>query len=330
MPNRNIIKQLNNLKDIKAQDDFKKENRAILLNQVYSGNKEASELSFNCLETIFKKIPLDIFKSVPHSAFVGAFVLVLLFGGGFFGLRAAENAKPGDSLYKAKIAGEKTQLVFTFNEKKKVGLGLEFAGNRAKEISLVLDETENEDKKEETVSQLVDDFKKEINGVKTRIGRISKNTENTEIMVDIEEIDSEEENMEVFSANLGREENGIEISSGSESGEVEVVEVDHEEKLLEDEIIISEELNEEASSSPEEEILEQGDPEGIIDEAKELLVGDNYSEILTKMDEAEDAINQVDSGDGQVEIEIQEEVVATGTEEVIEVEEDEVASSSEE
>ncbi len=325
MPNRDLLKQLNNLKNIKAQDSFKKENRNILLNQVYSGDRESSSISFNWLEAITKKIPLDALKSVPHSAFVGAFVLVLLFGGGFFSVRIAENAKPGDSLYIAKIAGEKTQLVFTFNEKKKLELGLEFAGNRAKEISLVLNESENEEEKEETVSQLVNNFKKEINGVKTRIEKISKNIEFEEENKNIDDNNLEEENMGVFSANLGRDENGIEISSGSEDVKVEIVEV-HEKEILSEEEVIIEDPMEDASSTieelVEEEVLELGNPGGIIDEAKELLEGDNYDEILTKMDEAEDAINQVDSSD-----DIQEE--ATSTEEVVEVEEEEVASSSE-
>jgi len=325
MPNRDLLKQLNSLKNIKAQDSFKKENRNILLNQVYSGDRESSSISFNWLEAITKKIPLDALKSVPHSAFVGAFVLVLLFGGGFFSVRIAENAKPGDSLYIAKIAGEKTQLVFTFNEKKKLELGLEFAGNRAKEISLVLNESENEEEKEETVSQLVNNFKKEINGVKTRIEKISKNIEFEEENKNIDDNNLEEENMGVFSANLGRDENGIEISSGSEDVKVEIVEV-HEKEILSEEEVIIEDPMEDASSTieelVEEEVLELGNPGGIIDEAKELLEGDNYDEILTKMDEAEDAINQVDSSD-----DIQEE--ATSTEEVVEVEEEEVASSSE-
>ena len=335
MPNRNLLKQLNNLKNIQAQDDFKKENRNILLNQVYSGDRESSEISFNWLEAVTKKIPLDMFRSVPHSAFVGAFVLVLLFGASFFGMNVAENANPGDPLYIAKIAGEKTQLVFTFNEKKKVELGLEFAGNRAKELSSVLSEVKYEGDNEETVSQLVDDFRKEINGVKTRIEKISKNTEPQEDNADIEDDILEDENAGVFSANLGREENGIEVSDRNEevAGEVEIIDV-HDDSLLERDVIISEEPEENASSTIEDEIedevLEQGDPEGIIDEAKELLEGDNYIEILSKMDEAEDAISQVDSGTEQAEAEIEIEEEATSTEEVVEVEEEEVASSSEE
>ena len=335
MPNRNLLKQLNNLKNIQAQDDFKKENRNILLNQVYSGDRESSEISFNWLEAVTKKIPLDMFRSVPHSAFVGAFVLVLLFGASFLGMNVAGNANPGDPLYIAKIAGEKTQLVFTFNEKKKVELGLEFAGNRAKELSSVLSEVKYEGDNEETVSQLVDDFRKEINGVKTRIEKISKNTEPQEDNADIEDDILEDENAGVFSANLGREENGIEVSDRNEevAGEVEIIDV-HDDSLLERDVIISEEPEENASSTIEDEIedevLEQGDPEGIIDEAKELLEGDNYIEILSKMDEAEDAISQVDSGTEQAEAEIEIEEEATSTEEVVEVEEEEVASSSEE
>lgn len=338
----NITKQLNNLKNIQASDSFKKENRNILLNQIYSGNKDASEVSFNWLETITKKIPLDMFKSVPHSAFVGAFVLVLLFTSGFFGMRVAENAKPGDPLYIAKIAGEKTQLVFTFDEKKKVGLGLKFAGNRAKEISLVLNESKDEGKKEETVSQLVGNFKKEISGLRTRIEKINKNvknTENTEKIKNTENIpDSkennlEEKNTEVFSANLGREEKGIEVSTGDETGKA-ITEPEENNTAQQapdqEEKVISEELDNKASSSPEEEGLESKDPEGIIDEAKELLEEDNYNEILTKMDEAEDAINNVNSEDVNNEAEIKIKEEATSTENVAELKEEEVASSSEE
>jgi len=325
MPNRNLIKQLNSLKDLRADNNFRKENKNILLNQIYSGDMESANNSFNWVEVITKKIPLDAFKMIPHSAFVGAFVLVFMFGSGLFGMHVAQNAKPGDSLYIAKIAKEKTQFVFTFDEKKKVELGLEFAGNRAKELALVLEEHQDEknnseNEKNEKVSKLVDDFKKEIKNVKVRINKINEDKEKDDVDEKIEE------ETEVFSASVQRDEKGIKISDNEKISGQEVVTNEDEKNTENSEEKISSTTEEKIEDETEVEVNESQDPEGIIDEAKELLEGDNYNELLDKMEEAETAIDNVDYTDDNGIEEIKED--ASSTEDVLEVEED-IASSSE-
>ena len=320
MSDKNLLKQLNSLKGFKADLNFKKDNKEILLNQIYSGDRENIGASFSYLDTLLKKIPLDIFKSVPHSAFVGAFVLIFLFGGSLFGMHVARDAQPGDSLYMAKIAREKTQFVFTFDEKKKAELGLEFAGNRAKELSLVLNDN-SEEEKNEKVSKLVDDFKKEIKNVKVRIKKISENNDN----VKIDELKPEEEKInledegEVFSASVEKDERGIEISKTNKK-ENNSKEEENEPELVKEDLATTTEIEEDLEESE----INQN-PEGIINEAKELLEDENYNEVLNKITEAETAINQVDSSKEE---EINSEKDASSTEDILD--KNETASSSEE
>src|SRR3989339_293021 len=101
---------------------------------------------------------LSLLRYVSQPVMAVFLIAGVLLGGGFFSLNAAKDTKPGDSLYIAKIISEKTQFALTFNEKKKVKLGIEFAGNRAKEITQVLSE---EGDVEIRVEKLKDNFKKQ-------------------------------------------------------------------------------------------------------------------------------------------------------------------------
>jgi hypothetical protein len=105
-------------------------------------------------------------------------LVLLLFSGGLVSFGAAQDAKPGDSLYIAKRATEKTKLAFTFDNEKKAMLGLEFAGNRAEEIGLILSEArEDEVEREATVNELVENFKNEIDNIKSRLQEINPPSE---------------------------------------------------------------------------------------------------------------------------------------------------------
>src|SRR3989339_684291 len=174
---KELLSQLNKLKNIKPDTAWKNRNREILLSQISSSTVD--KIGF--FDIFAQKLSLLRYVSQPVMA---VFLIAgVLLGGGFFSLNAAKDTKPGDSLYIAKIISEKTQFALTFNEKKKVKLGIEFAGNRAKEITQVLSE---EGDVEIRVEKLKDNFKKEIAGVKTRLENINNNkiAANTNIKTD--------------------------------------------------------------------------------------------------------------------------------------------------
>ena len=162
MNEKDLLKKLNNLKKIKPDENWKKNYREVLYSQISAGQnseKPESKIRFIFEEVILGKIFISFTR--PIWATTLASILILVVGVG--GVYASKNSKPGDSLYIAKIISEKAQLAMTFDEKGKAKLGLEFATNRAKEITQVLEEQNYpEDQKTQKVEQLTQNFKKEI------------------------------------------------------------------------------------------------------------------------------------------------------------------------
>ena len=206
MNDRELLKKLNNLQTIKPDDNWRKNYREILRSQIFAGaavNKSESNLRIIWESIMPGRIFIDMAKPVWATTLVSVLILVISIGGVY----ASKNSKPGDSLYIAKIISEKAQLAITFNEKNKAQLGLEFATNRAKEITQILKESkEPEDKKDKKVEQLSQNFKKEINQVKNRLTMIK------EIESQEKKEKEKEEEPEVFGANLVKNNQRMEIA----------------------------------------------------------------------------------------------------------------------
>ena len=149
-------------------------------------------------------MPRQILINFAKPVWLASLASVLILVVGIGGVYASKNSKPGDSLYIAKIISEKAQFAMTFDEKNKAKLGVEFATNRAKEMIQVLEDkgqtaTSNNDKLE----KLSQNFKKEISQVKTRLSVIKAAKDQAK---------SEEAEAEVFGANLGKNDQRMEIA----------------------------------------------------------------------------------------------------------------------
>lgn len=311
MNDKQLFKEFKKISLFKPDQAWKAKNRELLLNQISSTQNVEKTGCFN--------FALKSFSLIPQSAMVAVFILAIVLGGGFLGLHASQNTVPGDSLYATKIFGEKAQFVFTFNNKNKASLSLEFAGNRAKEINQVLADTDVIEDKDEKVEKLVIDFRKEIDGAKSRLEKINQNSEplnnekplavdnennNNLEQVQTEEVelaqnDSEanEEDSHVFSANLGRDDNGLDVydPNASKNGEGAVLNTDEETALVN-------EVSESAGTS-EDEIMEVPDapaanPEEMLKQAGDLLDGDNIGATLNLIEEAGQVIDQIEENSG--------------------------------
>lgn len=294
---KELLTQLNKLKDIKPDSAWKQRNRDILLSQISAATTDEKSV----FDVFMQKLSLLRYVSQPVMA---VFLIVgVLLGGGLFSFRAAKNTKPGDSLYIAKIISERTQYALTFNEEGKVKLGIEFAGNRAKEITQVL----SDDGAEEKVAKLKDNFKKEINEAKTRLGRIntiesSKSNNETQ-----EDVVTEDDAAMVFTAGLGKEEKGIQIAEINSGDEVRGVD-----EAIEGDVVVDDEgvSEEKASGTPEVveeelEVISNGtNPQSILEEAEELLNNNNYDETISKLEQAGEMMDQ--AGEGEVKGEYEE------------------------
>ncbi|MCP3682235.1 MAG: hypothetical protein GY861_06035 [bacterium] len=290
MDEKDIIEQLKSLKEVKPDADWKTSNRDLLFSQVSASVTPEVKVSFL----------MHIFNFAKQPAM--AVILVVLVIGGGFGVRFTSKSKPGDSLYIAKVISEKAQLAVTFNKNKKSRLETKFASQRAKDITVILaDPSYDPSEDEERHEKLAASFKKEISIVRDSIK-------------DIEQEDSEDGNEEtdddsaVFSAGLGKTEDGIKISTGKDDIEDEVVEVVENLEVEEEKVDVATstdvaELEDNKDSEDQKEILEQ---------AEKLFEEKDYEGTLEKLEEIEVMMDK----DGEVKG-VSEEVVGTSSSDII-------------
>jgi hypothetical protein len=184
-----------------------------------------------------------VLRSMPQPVWA-VFLIVGFFASSGLSLYAARDAGPGQTLYLAKKAGEKTQYALAFSEERKLKLNLEFAGERARELGRVLETDTQSQKSEESMAKLVQDFKKEIKSAKEQAAKIAGVREKSALPAQPETaatgspgeaiadhvppadhqvavLPGEAEEAaagEVFSAGLGKEDEGIETSESAETG----------------------------------------------------------------------------------------------------------------
>jgi hypothetical protein len=286
MTEKELLAQLNNLKNVKPENTWKKENRDILLSQISGGEYFSAPVQtaesqknnfFNLIKNYF-----------AQPSFVATAVVVLLIAGGTGSLYAARGTKPGDSLYIAKIISEKTQLAITFGEEERAKLGIEFAGNRAEEINQVLEGVDNEKEKMEKVGKLTLSLKKEISGVRARLKKISAENKNSDENNNV----TPEEDAPMFSANLGKDDKGVQIYDGKKASE-ENSDNNNEannQQLNNTTATTSIPANNSNATDVNNNLAET------LGEAGQLLKEKNYSSTLNKLEEAETAADQIDNG----------------------------------
>lgn len=271
MEDRELLKKLNNLKTVKPDDNWKKNYREVLYSQISAGatvNKSESNLRIIWDSIMPGKTFINMAKPVWVTSLASVLILVI----GIGGVYASKNSKPGDSLYIAKIISEKAQFAITFNEKDKAKLGLDFATNRAKEITQVLGESkESEDKKDKKVEQLSQNFKKEISQVKNRLTTI-KAAEN-------QSNQGKEEELEVFGANLGKTDQRMEVA--------EPVKPEAKEEVSPE---VKPDLAAPATATTTKENLSSSDK--ALEEAEKMFDEKDYDGTINKIEEVKQIMNQ--------------------------------------
>lgn len=264
MNDQELIKKLNSLKTVKPDDGWKKNHRDVLYSQISSGNSFSP--SESNLKVIWESIlPREIIIGLTRPVWMVGAACVLILAVCIGSVYASRNSRPGDSLYIAKLISQKTQLAITFNENDKAKLSLGFAANRAKEITQVLKDSSDSDTTK--VETLTKDFKKEISQAKTNLSAIKSTTPQNK------------EDEQVFGANLGKDDQGMEIA---EPAKPEIKE--------NNEITV-------ASSTPASKQADQ-----ILEEAEKMFDEKDYDGAINKLEEVNKIINQADNGNesGQV------------------------------
>ena len=140
MENKELIKQLNNLKSIVPDSGWKERNRNVLFSQISSSDVIASSEAKG-FASIFV-IPQKMVRILSTPSWAVFFVCFIVLSGSVFSVGAARLSKPDSSLYIARIISEKARLAVTFNEDEKTKLGFKFANDHAKDIMEVLSNTD--------------------------------------------------------------------------------------------------------------------------------------------------------------------------------------------
>lgn len=274
MTDRELIKKLSTLKNIKPDSAWMSSNRELLLSQI--SNSGARELS------AWKMFVINFNSFVKVSAqpvyALGIFLLVLV-GGGLFSHQVFNSAKPNDSLYIARIISEQARLTTVFNSDDRNKLAVQFSLEHAKDISTVLaDPSFNTEENKDQVAKLSESFNKEIENVKTRISYLAPKAESSEPET---EITSEED---VVSMAGGEKDNqGLQVAEKQPVKEVVPVVATNSESVA---------TNSETLSIAPIEISSSSTmiTSSILDEAKQLSDSKDYQKASEKLQEVSELI----------------------------------------
>lgn len=281
MEKRELIQQLKNLKSIKPDENWKNSNREILLSQI--SNFAPSNIINEAGKTYDgwqKKI--SIFLHQP--ALAVAIVCLLIVGGSAFSLQAA-GSKPGSSLYVAKVISEQARLAITFDTEKKAKLDFKFTSEHVKDIASVLADPKINDRSQEKSDKLTENFKKEITAAKSKLFAIPSIASNSSQNSGKQEA----EDIKVFSANLEKEDTGLQVA---------VPEMNNKDEKPAETTPVESSETATSTESPENGIgvgkaavggIEEAHK--ILNEAEELFNEKNYSGTLDKIEEAEAIVN---------------------------------------
>jgi len=182
MTDRELIKKLNNLQNVKPDENWKTSHREILLSQVRntSGDFHVSGWSS------FWIVTRNVFASVPQFAYASLAIVLFLTAGVFFGDRLPVG--PDNSLYIARVISERAKLSTMSDGAEKSRLTVQYASEHAQDIASTLSAATNNSDKEE-VAKLNDTFKNEIAKVKENLPVVKPSANTDDQVVTIADSD---------------------------------------------------------------------------------------------------------------------------------------------
>ncbi len=298
MEDKELILKINKLKNLKPDNQWKSDYREILFSQISANqvNNLSKTNKFSWYLFYRRLIPKGIMIELTRPVWVSLILLAILAGGSVASIYASRDAKPGDSLYLAKIVSEKAKQAITFGEKSKAKLNLEFASNRAQEMAQIVDQAKTAEQDSGQVEQLTKNFKKEITEVKNRLSKInigeisqgkSKTVSNNAAESKTASPATERPEQKVFGANLKKDNQRIEISEPKKDETKSTDGVTSTPAATQNLLTATSTLNDSAISNT--------NPGKILEEAEKLFDEKNYNGTIDKLQEVNDIINKTNS-----------------------------------
>lgn len=273
-----MIEKLKTLKSIAPDSNWKERNREILFSQISSSDAIIADEAKSFANIFILPQRLGRVFSTPSLAVF--FVCLLVVFGSVFSVGAARLSKPDSSLYIARIISEKARLAMTFNKEEKTKLSFKFANDHAKDIMEILANTDSNDEDTKTKTEkLTENFKEEIKLAKTKLKEMN-------IPETSAPAGSESEDDDIFSANLGRDEKGVQISEPKNEN-IEIA------KTLT--APVAKNIQEvKATSTPTEEVESAGNSaHKILEEAEDLFNVKDYGGALNKLEEVNTIVDNI-------------------------------------
>lgn len=229
MNEKHLVQKLAALKSVTARPDWVKKNREVLSYQIFNGKESVGfELSF------FNRLGLFTHHLLQPSS-VASLIVLFFIVSSVISFNASKGATPHDVLYIAKIISEKAEFAVAFDDKSKAELNVRYAKNRAAELNKIISTSPAAATSDPQVQELSDSFKKEIAAVRERLHKIDSeaskqatieaqsqaklklnlgktDTTGTAETTKPETTDKKTEEGEVFTAESGKAEQGIDIS----------------------------------------------------------------------------------------------------------------------
>lgn len=173
-----LNQQLNALRnEIRPDSAWQERSREILLMQIKQGVVEKEAQWFTFIETVWMQ---KFLIQATRPLALAMMIIMAVFGGSVMSIRAANQTKPGDPLYIAKIISEKAHFALTFDNAQKAKLNLTFAANRATELKEMQQANPEVADHAEKIKELTNEINTELAEAKTRIAKIEPAVRNKE------------------------------------------------------------------------------------------------------------------------------------------------------
>ena len=282
MTDKQLIKQLKNLKELKPNKDWQINCRQVLLTQIE--NSGASQTS--AWQNFY--INLRCVGNLAYRPVIGvASFLIMVIGLSFFAHQWFQSSKPNDSLYIARVISERARLNTVLDSNAREIMSAKFAMSHAQDISDLLADPEFDFRSNpERVDKLNENFNREIALAKDKLVSWQDKQETVEKEDVSSPYSPSEEDDLIFIADNHKDEAGLQVSVNEEEEEIPTLATTTEETIEETNEISQSELdNLEAQIAETEKELDEEDvdPALLLDEAKELFDKGLYQEASAKL-----------------------------------------------
>ncbi len=284
MTDKQLIKQLKSLKELKPNKDWQFNCRQVLLTQIENSGAHQTSAWQNFF------INLRCVGNLAYRPVIGvASFLIIVIGLSFFAHQWFQSSKPNDSLYIARVISEKARLNTVLDSNAREVMSAKFAMSHAQDISNLLADPEFDfSSNPERVDRLNENFNREIALAKDKLVSWQEKQETVESQIESSPYSPSEEDDFIFIADNNKDVSGLQVSTTNEekSESPSLLATTTEETIEEENEISQIELdNLEAQIAQTERELDEEDvnPAKLLDEAKELFDKELYQEASAKL-----------------------------------------------